>query len=186
MCREFNVPAHFSTIIGFPSQKGQDIREHVEALKALEPGVASFYVLTPIPGTEQYDEYRRDGLLVDENLDRYDTTCLTWRHPHLSKKEMEDWLYWCYERFNASLIRKGHASSEQRNLAVFNYLSAKERQHPNAGGLRRTKVDTVDEYIGYRIRQYGFEWVPLPDSLSLSATDEALNRQAKLKAKLAV
>jgi len=186
MCREFNVPAHFSTIIGFPNQEGQDIREHVEALKALEPGVASFYVLTPIPGTEQYDEYRRDGLLVDENLDRYDTTCLTWRHPHLSKKEMEDWLYWCYERFNASLIRKGHASSEQRNLAVFNYLSAKERQHPNAGGLRRTKVDTVDEYIGYRIRQYGFEWVPLPDSLSLSATDEALNRQAKLKAKLAV
>jgi pyruvate-formate lyase-activating enzyme len=186
MCNEFNVPAHFSTIIGFPNQHGEDIREHLNALRDLEPGVASFYILTPIPGTEQYDEYREAGLLVDDNLDRYDTTCLTWNHPHLGKKEMEDWLFWCYERFNASLIRKGPSSSEQRNLAVFNYLSAKQRIHPNAGGLKRTVVDTVDEYIGYRIRQYGYELAPLPDSLALSSTEEALNRQAKIKAKLAV
>jgi radical SAM superfamily enzyme YgiQ (UPF0313 family) len=186
MCAEFGVPTHFSNIIGFPNQHGEDIRNHLEALRDIAPPVASFYILTPIPGTEQYDDYRKDGMLVDRNLDRYDTTCLTWNHPHMTKDEVADWLFWCYERFYASLIRKGHVSSEQRNLAVFNYLTAKQRVHPNAGGLKKTTVDTVDQYIDYRIRQYDYELVPLPDSLALSEADEATNRKAKLKAQLAV
>ncbi|MDZ7839243.1 MAG: radical SAM protein [Gammaproteobacteria bacterium] len=186
MCAEFGVPTHFSNIIGFPDQRGEDIREHLDTLREIGPPVASFYILTPIPGTEQYDDYRRDGLLVDTNLDRYDTTCLTWNHPHMSREEVADWLFWCYERFYASLLRKGSTSDEQRNLAVFNYLSAKQRMHPNAGGLRQTRLDTVDDYIDYRIHQYGYDQVPLPDSLTLSPADEATNRKAKLKAKLAV
>lgn len=186
MCASYGVPTHFSNIIGFPNQEGRDIEEHLNTLREIAPPVASFYILTPIPGTEQYDEYREAGLLADRNLDRYDTTCLTWNHPHIGREEMEDWLYWCYERFYASLIRKGHASSEQRNLAVFNYLTAKQRMHPNAGGLKKTTVDTVEDYIDYRKRQYGYELVPLPDSLALSAADEEVNRKAKLKAKAAV
>jgi len=186
MCREYGVPTHFSNIIGFPDQTGEDIRQHLDTLREIGPPVASFYILTPIPGTEQYDEYRRDGLLVDRNLDLYDTTCLTWEHPHMSKEEVAEWLFWCYERFYASLIRKGHTSSEQRNLAVFNYLTAKQRMHPNAGGLKKTDVDTVQEYMDYRKTQYGFELVPLPDSLELSKRDEAINKKAKLKAQLAV
>jgi len=186
MCRDYGVPTHFSNIIGFPNQYGEDIRDHLNTLREIGPPVASFYILTPIPGTEQYDDYRRDGLLIDQNLDRYDTTCLTWNHPNMSKQEVADWLFWCYERFYASLIRTGHASSEQRNLAVFNYLTAKQRMHPNAGGLKKTEVDSVGDYIDYRIKQYGYELVPLPDSLTLSQADEETNRKAKLKAKLAV
>lgn len=180
MCEAAGVAPHFSNIIGFPNQQGSDIRNHLNALMEIGPQVASFYILVPIPGTEQYDEYRQAGLLVDRNLDRYDGTCLTWDHPNMSKDELADWLFWCYTRFNAALIRQGPASSEQRNLAVFNYLSAKQRMHPNAGGLGRTRVDTVDQYIDYRTAQYGFELVPLPDSLMLSPVDEALNRKAKL------
>lgn len=187
MCEESGIRSHFSSIVGFPNQTGQDIREHVASLKDLGPRVASFYVLTPIPGTEQYDDYRASDLLVEDNLDRYDTTCLTWRHPNMSKKELEDWLFWSYKRFYGSLLRRGEDMwTEQRNLAFFNYLSAKQRMHPNAGGLRKTTVDTVDQYIHYRKQQYGYELVPLPDSLTLSAADEATNRKAKLKAKQAV
>lgn len=186
MCNQFGVPTHFSNIIGFPNQQGEDIRDHLETLRELGPQVASFYILTPIPGTEQYDEYRQAGMLVDNNLDRYDTTCLTWNHPYLTKDEMADWLFWCYTRFNASLIRQGSSSSEQRNLAFFNYLTAKQRMHPNAGGLRKTAVDTAEQYLDYRVRQYGYDIVPLPDSLTLSPADEAFNRKAKLKANVAV
>lgn len=180
MCEEFGVPLHFSNIIGFPNQHGQDIQNHVEALRDLGPQAVSFYILTPIPGTEQYDEYRHAGLLVDRNLDRYDATSLTWNHPNMSKNELADWLFWCYKRFYSSMIRQGSSSSEQRNLAFFSYLSAKQRMHPNAGGLGRTTVDTADMYLDYRIRQYDYDLVPLPESLTLSATDEALNRKAKL------
>jgi len=186
LCEEAGIRSHFSSIVGFPNQTGQDIRDHVASLKKLGPRVASFYVLTPIPGTEQYDEYRQSGLLVENNLDRYDTTCLTWQHPNMSKTEVEDWLFWSYKSFYGSLLRRGELWNEQRNLAFFNYLTAKQRMHPNAGGLRRTTVDKLDQYIEYRKRQYGYELAPLPDSLALSSADEATNRKAKLKAKLAV
>ena len=35
--------------------------------------MVSFYVLTPIPGTEQYDEFSGAGLITEPNLDRFDT-----------------------------------------------------------------------------------------------------------------
>lgn len=180
MCEEFGIWSHFSNIIGFPNQKGQDIQRHLESLKEIGPRIASFYVLTPIPGTEQYDEYGREGLLADPNLDRYDATRLTWHHPNMTKEELNGWLFWCYERFYGSLIRQGRLPSEQRNFAFFNYLSAKRRMHPNSGGIRKTNVDTVDQYRDHRVRQYGYELMPLPDSLTLSAADEAANRKAKL------
>lgn len=180
MCEESGIRAHFSSIIGFPNQNGWDIREHVASLKELDPQVASFYVLTPIPGTEQYDDYRKEGLLVDPNLDRYDTTCLTWRHPNMTKDELSDWLFWCYRSFYGTLLRRGVMDTEQRNLAFFNYLTAKQRMHPNAGGLRKTRVDTADDYMRYRVQRYGYELVPMPDSLALSPKDEAQNRKAKL------
>lgn len=180
MCEQFGVPLHFSNIIGFPNQHGKDIENHIEALREIGPQAVSFYILTPIPGTEQYDEYRQAGLLVDPNLDRYDATCLTWNHPNLAKEELEDWLFWCYKRYYGSMIRQGPSSSEQRNLAFFSYMTAKQRMHPNAGGLGRTVVDNIDQYIDYRRKQYGYELVPLPDSLTLSPSDEALNRKAKL------
>jgi len=180
MCKKSSVPVHFSNIIGFPNQQGQDIHNHLEALRELDPQAVSFYILTPIPGTEQYDEFRQADLLADPNLDRYDATSLTWKHPHLDSDELSDWLYWCYKRFYGSMIRQGPASSEQRNLAFFSYLSAKQRMHPNAGGLGRASVDALDQYLDYRIRQFDYELVPLPDSLQLSPIDEALNRKAKL------
>lgn len=180
MCEEFGVPTHFSNIIGFPNQRPKDIQDHVEMLREIGPKAVSFYILTPIPGTEQYDEYRQAGLLVDRNLDRYDATCLTWSHPYMNKEELADQLFWCYKRFYGPLIRQGPSSSEQRNLAFFSYLTAKQRMHPNAGGLRKIRVDTAEQYLEHRTRQYGYELAPLPDSLALSAVDEALNRKAKL------
>lgn len=180
LCESAGIWSHFSNIIGFPNQTGDEIRDHIDALKEIGPRIASFYVLTPIPGTEQYEDYLEGGLLVDPNLDRYDATCLTWNHPNFTKSELNDWLYWCYENFYRSLIRQGGLQVEQRNFAFFNYLSAKQKMHPNSGGLRKVSVDSIDQYIDYRIRQYGYDMAPLPRGLKLSTADEETNRRAKL------
>ena len=56
---------------------GPAIHEHLELLREMAPTWASFYVLCPIPGTEQYDDFMAQGLITETNLDRFDTTCLT-------------------------------------------------------------------------------------------------------------
>ena len=61
LCAEYGVSAHLSNIIGFPEDNQDDILHQLETVKALEPNWASFYILCPIPGTQQYDEFLRDG-----------------------------------------------------------------------------------------------------------------------------
>src|SRR5262249_30506227 len=89
LCRNHGIVSHFSNIIGFPDDTAQSIREHVEVLRELDPNVGSFYILCPIPGTEQYDDFLASKCITEMNLDRYDGTSPTWRHPNLSAHELE-------------------------------------------------------------------------------------------------
>ena len=115
LCREHGISSHFSNIIGFPQDTERDVHQHLEMLRELGPTFASFYILCPIPGTEQYDEFLAEGLITEDNLDRFDTTCLTWRHPHFSREQLAGLLFRCYRKFYSS----GHAV---RNLMHLSWL----------------------------------------------------------------
>ena len=66
--------------------------------------------------------------------------------------------------------------------AVLQRISAIGGHHPMSGGGRRTRLDGVADYADLRRSTYGYDLVPLPRSLALSAADEALNRTVKLHA----
>src|SRR6185436_12705736 len=99
LCRAHGITSHFSNILGFPGDTEEGIREHAETLRELDPDIASFYILTPIPGTEQYDDFLDRGLITEDNLDRFDATAVTWRHPLLSPASLTALLYRCYRDF---------------------------------------------------------------------------------------
>lgn len=101
LCREQGISSHFSNIIGFPQDTEHEIYEHLDVLRELNPTWASFYILCPIPGSEQYDDFLADGLIEEKNLDRFDTTCLTWRHPSLSRTRLSELLFECYRKFHS-------------------------------------------------------------------------------------
>src|SRR5204862_1102284 len=96
------IISHFSNIIGFPDDTAASIREHVDALRGINPDVASFYILLPIPGTEQYDDFLEAGWITEKNLDRFDATTTTWNHPHLTSSELQELLFECYRKFFSS------------------------------------------------------------------------------------
>jgi len=180
LCRAHGIGSHFSNMIGFPNDTEASIREHLRLLRSLRPDVASFYILTPCPGTEQYDDYSAAGLMTEPNLDRYDATCVTWRHPHLSPERLTDLLYECYTKFYSlpdTLMKsarwywqKRHSANYMLKLATAGYsfiarAAAAQRQHPMAGGVQRVVVDRDDDYMALRRRVYGFDLAPLPLSL---------------------
>jgi len=190
-CRERRIMSHFSNIVGFPQDTLQTIDEHLNILWQLDPDIASFYVLTPIPGTEQYAEFLCAGLLTEPNLDRYDTTYPTWRHPNLGAEELENALFSCYRRFYSPrhmaryLRRNGwrknlYLSSVFSMYPLFNRYSAHMKLHPMSGGVARRKIDSAKDYLHLRRKKYGFDLAPLPSCLELSASDAALNSKAKL------
>jgi radical SAM superfamily enzyme YgiQ (UPF0313 family) len=196
LCRRYGITSHFSNILGFPSDTEAGIRKHLATLRALGPDVASFYILTPIPGTEQYAEFRAQGLISESNLDRFDGACVTWRHPNLAPARWGETIYDCYREFYgaADAARKvGRILARRRDfrtnaavLSVTGYtaqsrLAAVRRSHPMAGGIGRVRRDHRDAYLPLRRRTFDCEQVPLPVNLALAPADEELNRHAKLR-----
>lgn len=182
-CTHAGIRAHFSNIIGFPEDDEAEIENHLEILKSLRPKVASFYVLTPIPGTEQYDSFSSAGLITEPNLDRFDATCPTWSHPSLSGRRLSELLYKCYTRYYAFLLRYHRGSDEDQRIAVFSRYMASQKRHPMSGGIDPIRVDRIADYLPMRKERYDIEMAPLPASLRLSAADEALNRRADWRIK---
>jgi len=180
LCHQAGIRPHFSNIIGFPNDDEAEIQNHLDVLKSLRPTVASFFILTPIPGTEQYDDFRKAGWITERNLDRFDATCPTWSHPVLSPKRLDDLLYRCYVSYYGFLLKTGGLSNEEQRLVVYYRLQAAQRMHPMAGGVDRLRVDAAADYAALRRAVYNIDLAPLPDNLSLTGKDEALNRRVKL------
>jgi len=191
LCRKHGVISHFSNIIGFPEDSTKSIHEHLDVLRGIRPDAASFYILTPIPGTEQYDDFLQAGWITEQNLDRFDGTTTTWQHPNVSWPELQDLLFRCYRYFyNAGHILntaiKGFRSGavggllSYLGLPLFSRFSAANRLHPMSGGIGRVRLDSIAVYQGLREQLFGFKQAPLPRSLQLSKVDAELNRRVKL------
>ena len=126
-------------------------------LRGLRPNVASFYILTPIPGTEQYDDFLGAGWITEQNLDRFDGTTTTWRHPNVSWPELQALLFQSYRKFYDmrhilyTAMQGFHRDAVGGLVAylghpLFSRLSAAKGRHPMSGGIGR--VDGMERGAG--------------------------------------
>jgi radical SAM superfamily enzyme YgiQ (UPF0313 family) len=179
-CRKHGIATHFSTIIGFPDQDENDIHENLAELRRMQPVFTSIWILTPTPGTDQYDDFMAADWIDEKNLDRFDGTTLVWRHPRLSRKQLEDFLFRGMRDFYnvPDLVLKAlfHPSSPRFALqgravdlgyGLFNRLMVNRRQHPLSGGFGHVKRDGVAEYLPLRKKVFGIEQLQLARSLKL-------------------
>jgi len=196
LCRAHGITTHFSNILGFPSDTEKTILEHLDRLRHLDPDLASFYLLTPIPGTDQYRELREAGWLTEPNLDRYDGASVTWRHPNLRPERWTGLLAHCYRQYfrPRRVARRALRAARSRwdarmpgklssiiGYAVQSRLAVRAGDHPMAGGIGRVRRDRAEDYAPLRRSVWGFDRAPLPANLALSSADEELNRHAKLR-----
>ncbi len=184
LCRDSGIRAHFSNIIGFPDQNEDGIRMHMAALKDLAPEFASFFILTPIPGTEQYREFLDQGLIYEKNLDRFDAYTPTFYHEHINPVRLQDLLFNVYEEFYKDAMQKHRTriDRETRNYMVFCRWSAANKMHPMSSGSGGVLLDKSADYLGLRKQLFDVgELLPLPNNLQLSKADEDFNRSVDWK-----
>ena len=192
LCRKNGITTHFSNIIGFPGDSAADIREHVAVLGALDPDVVSFYILTPIPGTEQYGDFLEAGIITESNLDRFDATTITWKHDRIPSSELGSLLFECYRRFYTAgriaklMVRMLKPKDLSKGFApglgypLFSRYCAWKRRHPMSGGVGSVTRDHLKDYLPLRQARYGFDMAPLPRNLELTAHDAEMNRRVKI------
>jgi len=194
LCRSHGITTHFSNIIGFPDDTEFTILDHLKMLREMRPDVASFYILTPIPGTEQYNDFVQQNLIFEQNLDRFDATRATWRHSHLSAVQLETMLFRCYSEFfntrdvlvkSAGLL---HFPLDFRFFArlfaipgysIQSRIAIRKKDHPMAGGTFRIHRDRDSDYLSLRREVFHMDLLPLPESLPLSVQDQQLNNKVR-------
>ncbi|MDX6574962.1 MAG: hypothetical protein QOE96_915 [Blastocatellia bacterium] len=186
LCHQNHVSTHFSNIFGFPEQEEADVLHHLRELRALRPFMASFYILAPIPGTDQYDDFLAHDLITETNLDRFDATCLIWKHPVFSERKLSELLCRAYREFYGTqdvLLKMfgyrwnapWYVHALGIGYAAFARFAVRRGMHPMAGGFLPVAIDKVEDYLPLRRRVFGIDRLQLPQSLKVSnATDRLL------------
>ena len=142
------IMTHVAYIIGFPFDTAASVRDDIDRLKR-ELGVkqASFFMLTPLAGSDDHRELVDRKVPLQTDLNRYDAFHPTFPHSLMSDAEWtgayeEAWRsFYSFENMRDILL----ATSAERYWNVFrNFIWAKsavfiEHQHPMVSGYFRLK-----------------------------------------------
>lgn len=70
---EFGINGHAGYIIGLPYDTPQSIRDDLTELRRMGFDSASFYTLTPLPGSEDHQTWLREGRWMEADFNTYDS-----------------------------------------------------------------------------------------------------------------
>ncbi|HEU4401426.1 MAG TPA: radical SAM protein [Candidatus Polarisedimenticolia bacterium] len=144
---EAGIACHVGYILGFPEDTPETIAQDVRDLREVfKVDQASFFMLTPIPGSRDHLEMVRKGIPLDADPGNYDSFHPTMRHPLMTGQQ---WLaayrrawrdFYSFEGMREALLRANHRTY----WGMFkNYIWYKvamiEDAHPMITGFVRLK-----------------------------------------------
>ena len=137
-------------ILGFPADTPESIRRDIQIIQHELPlDVIEFFVLTPLPGSEDHQTLWRKGVEMEKDLNVYDVEHVCTAHEKMSREEWESvyreaWsLYYSPEHVK-TLLRRAVATgvplaSLVKVLVSFATTVPLENVHPLQSGLLRLK-----------------------------------------------
>ncbi|HWP57903.1 MAG TPA: radical SAM protein [Candidatus Acidoferrales bacterium] len=155
------VVVHAGYIIGLPWDTRESVRRDLRFLmEEIQPDQASFFMLTPLPGSHDHREMKQRGEWMDPDFNKRDSFHATIHHPLMSAEEWteayeEAWrTFYSKENMARILSRWQHHPKNYWNLmsVFFWYKNAAviEKQHPMIAGFFRLK-DRRTRRPGYSV-----------------------------------
>jgi radical SAM superfamily enzyme YgiQ (UPF0313 family) len=140
-------------ILGFPSDTPQSIERDIEIIKRELPiDILEFFILTPLPGSQDHKEMYLKGVPLDPDMNRYDLEHVTTEPGNMSSKELAEiydraWhLYYTPEHvetlFKRSIASRMRPSRMSKFIFLYYGCHRFERVHPLQGGAFRRKIRT--------------------------------------------
>ena len=144
------VLVHAGYIIGLPWDSKEQVAEDMRFLKdEVEPDQASFFMLTPLPGSHDHREMKRRGDWMDPDFNKRDSFHATIKHPLMTAEEWTEayedaWkTFYSKENMIKALSKWTDTPKNYWNLMAifFWYKNAAliEKQHPMVAGFFRLK-----------------------------------------------
>lgn len=127
LLRQHNIFSQGTFIIGGSSDNRKSIEALIEYADWLDPDIATFMALTPFPGTDIYMEAKEKGWINDEDWGNYDMIHSIMPTEYLTKKEVQECLYMCYQTYFGSWSRRyqGLRSKNMITRHIYTYLAKK-------------------------------------------------------------
>ncbi len=157
--RNAKIATHAAYIFGFPHDTPESIQEDVRRLQN-ELGVeqASFFMLTPIPGSKDHARMVREKAYTDPDLNKYDSFHETIRHPNFEPGELADAYRKAWKEFYSFAYMRevlSRANPENYWNIFCNFIWYKnaaiiEGGHPMIHGFFRLK-DRTDRRSGFPV-----------------------------------
>ena len=142
------ISVHAGYMLGFPFDGADCGRIAAKTLKKIGFDIVSFFIMTPLPGTEDQVRYAQEGAITDWDFNNLDSQHVTLSHPKLDK---HTWMQAYREAFMGfyTLPKLLHTvfsvaggrglSAEARRSTVrqfvYYFFSYRQGRHPMVGGV---------------------------------------------------
>jgi radical SAM superfamily enzyme YgiQ (UPF0313 family) len=87
-------------MIGFDIEDRNSIKQSLNELGELKLDATQLCIITPLPQTPLWDEIDENYGIFEKDWHKFNTKHLVWNHPTISPKEMEELLYYGFDRAN--------------------------------------------------------------------------------------
>ena len=152
------IACHVGYILGFPADTPESIAEDVHALiHEIKIDQASFFMLTPLPGSRDHLEMVHKGAWMHSDLNRFDSFQPVMHHPNMSAEQWSEAYQQCWKTFYSfdSLRQALSRANPHTYWGLFkNYIWYRaamiERAHPMIAGFLRLK-DRTQRRRGYAV-----------------------------------
>ena len=164
------VVVHVGYIIGFPNDTLESVRRDVVFLRDhVGVDLASFFMMTPLPGSVDHLEMIKRGDPMDADLNNYDSFHETFPHPKMKPGEWKAATQLAYSEFYTKehctnilrRLQKDHYWLMFWNLIWYRYSGVLSGTHPMMTGFFRQK-DRLDRRPGLpteNIFRFGWRWL---------------------------
>ena len=146
--RGHGIVTQVGYIIGFPHDTRESVARDIEALEtSVRPDLVNFFMLTPLPGTQDHQELVRRGVPLGNDLNLYDTCHAVVPHPRMTTEEWEGafrdaWLrFYRLDNVHAILARAHPRARRHLWKALIWYRQAAlvQHAHPLVSGFWRKR-----------------------------------------------
>lgn len=141
------IVTHLAYIIGFPFDTEQSLRRDMVRLRRLGAEQASFFMMTPLPGSMDYKQVFWGQKILDQDLNNYDSFHETFAHDNLKngtwmRSYKNAWRDFYSVTHMADILRNAHPSKYWRvflNFVWYKNAVQVEGGHPMINGFFRLK-----------------------------------------------
>jgi radical SAM superfamily enzyme YgiQ (UPF0313 family) len=151
--RRAGVITYCGYILGFPTDTPESIAHDIDIIKKELPlDILQFYILTPLPGSEDHKVLHERGVPMDPDMNKYDLEHACTDHPTMSRQACEQvyhdaWVRYYTDEHVETILRRAFASGVPTNkvggiLTWVTGCNAVERVHPLQFGFFRRKIRT--------------------------------------------